>query len=519
MPLKSRHLLYLIFLFLLSGLLGYYLMPATLDWSGDYALYMGQAKSILEGTEDELLVFNTFCMEQSDFPEGPHLYPWGYPLLLAGLWSIAGDGLPAIQLMHFAFYWGALVMLFGIFRRKLGDVLTLALVTLFALNPVMLAFCGIVRSDIPFLFFAMLAIYLIQRIGYKDKPVNKTILRLLLGLSIFCASAIRSEGVMLLVVWMGWHFMEAFLALPRHKSIGHLFGWLPKALIPALVFVICGMLLVFFLPDGSASHLGHLHRIDLSWLAKNTWYYINLPSRFLPFYRLPIVHALHFVLFGLAIAGIYHRFRKDVLYWLYLAVLLPVFIAWPSEQGIRFIFTILPFYFYFLFQGISALGHYLSKLGPLWAYAERAPYALTMLLLLGYTVTTIHNMAYQENHPKDYAYAKYPDGPSETHTEELFHFIKTKTNQKDLMVFRRPRVLSLMTGRKAIRETRLEKLKNLSGAYVIYDRQIPEKQKDSQLDISLLPASDAGFFREIYQNKRFVVYTVNPLFAVNFTDL
>ena len=80
------HFVFLFLIILLSGVLGYFSINNGHPWSGDFALYIRQAESLLAGSTDELLAFNRYAMENSVYPEppiGPNLYPWGFPLLLS----------------------------------------------------------------------------------------------------------------------------------------------------------------------------------------------------------------------------------------------------------------------------------------------------------------------------------------------------------------------------------------------------------------------------------------------------
>ena len=53
-------------------------------WGDDWALYIRQAKGLLDGHPNRVLTQNEFTVNASDGPEfSPPLYPWGFPLILA----------------------------------------------------------------------------------------------------------------------------------------------------------------------------------------------------------------------------------------------------------------------------------------------------------------------------------------------------------------------------------------------------------------------------------------------------
>ena len=61
------------------------------NWGDDFASYIRQAECIVQGSWEPFLSQNRFTIEQSDIVPGPLAYPWGYPLLLAGVILLAGQ--------------------------------------------------------------------------------------------------------------------------------------------------------------------------------------------------------------------------------------------------------------------------------------------------------------------------------------------------------------------------------------------------------------------------------------------
>ena len=57
----------------------------------DFALYVNQAKSLVQGNVGETLASNHFAVDNSSWHSfSPYSYPWGFPLLLAPMMLIKG---------------------------------------------------------------------------------------------------------------------------------------------------------------------------------------------------------------------------------------------------------------------------------------------------------------------------------------------------------------------------------------------------------------------------------------------
>ena len=52
------------------------------EWGDDFAWYIMQAKSIVNGKTDALIEMGKFINTQSTMQVGPVAYPWGYPIIL-----------------------------------------------------------------------------------------------------------------------------------------------------------------------------------------------------------------------------------------------------------------------------------------------------------------------------------------------------------------------------------------------------------------------------------------------------
>ena len=169
---KTLSLLALIVL--LSGAISFSLLTRGHSWLDDFAAYLMQAKSILDGTMGDFVRRNTFTVTESSYPPGPAAYPWGFPLLLAPVYAVFGMSVLAFKLVNTLFYALFLVIFFALARTRLTEGKSLLLTAVLAFNPALLLAHDQIISDIPFLFFCTLAIFLIDVFTLRESPKAQT---------------------------------------------------------------------------------------------------------------------------------------------------------------------------------------------------------------------------------------------------------------------------------------------------------------------------------------------------------
>ena len=88
----------------ISGAFMLALMDSNHNWGGDFSQYIAQAQALINGTIPTQIANNTLMMSLNDFPYGPNVYPWGYPLLLAPVLAIFGENLAALKCVNIALF-------------------------------------------------------------------------------------------------------------------------------------------------------------------------------------------------------------------------------------------------------------------------------------------------------------------------------------------------------------------------------------------------------------------------------
>jgi predicted membrane-bound mannosyltransferase len=158
----------LILIILASLLVGACTLTRGHHWGDDFAWYIVQAESILNGTTDEFMEQSAFTNRESTTHVGPLAYPWGYPLILLPVYAVKGISPLALKLPALFFYAGFLIVLHLLMSSRLTQTESLLIVALFAFNPLLLDFLDQILSDIPFLFFSTLSLLLLTREGNRS---------------------------------------------------------------------------------------------------------------------------------------------------------------------------------------------------------------------------------------------------------------------------------------------------------------------------------------------------------------
>ena len=99
-------------------------------WGDDWAWYVLQAKSVLNGTMDEFMETSAFTNNKSTIYVGPLAYPWGYPLILAPAYALRGIHPLVLKLPALFLYAGFLVILYLLMRNRLSESESLLIVAL-----------------------------------------------------------------------------------------------------------------------------------------------------------------------------------------------------------------------------------------------------------------------------------------------------------------------------------------------------------------------------------------------------
>lgn len=468
---------FLILILLFSLAIGSSTLTRGHEWGDDFASYIMQAQSVLNGKTGEFVARNTFTIFKSSFQIGPVAYPWGYPLILTPMIAIKGIHPLTLKLPGLFFFIGFLICFYLLIKDRLTRTESLRLVSLFAFNPMFIKFLDQILSDVPFLFFIFLGLLLIV------KFIPNTWNSITLGAIIFFAFFIRTTGIILLASYLTYQALCFFRQPSSRKAI---------MINSALVTVSFGLLVILtslIFPNGQGSYFEQLKGLTFAIFKGNIVSYFHLFVIF--FGTEPIWNYIYYALVVFFIIGAwtYHNVDQPIL--IFFALYLIAIVFWPEWQGPRFIFPLLPIFFYFAFQGISTV---INKLPENYRSLGIDASYVFWVVIIGIFLFTSSTRAY--SNLKD---DRKINGPFDPYSSDVFNYIKEKTPPESVVIFYKPRAMRLFTDRNTLMSTECDRLK--LGNYVV----ISYKAENSQI-----PPDEIGKcglpLINVFENKRFVVY-------------
>jgi len=460
-------------------LLGFFTLSRGHLWWDDFAGYLLQSKSILDWKMGEEVRRNAFTVENSSYPPGPEAYPWGFPLLMAPVYAVFGLNPLWLKMMGLVFY-GVFVLCTALLARSsLDEIDTLLVTGMLAFAPSLIGANDLIQSDIPFLAFSTLGLFLIGRF-----PSGKTAEGVAAGAVIFMAFFLRTNGVLLLAPLL----VSGLLAYwPDWRSM------LRKLAAPGLTFAGLAALQMIIFPGGQSSYFTHFSMFSPARLLDNLMYYLWLPA--LTFEQIPGGWALYPPLAALALVSLGAHWRRDAGLHVYGWITCLLFIIWPERQGLRFIYPALPFLFIAAFDGLRLS---IGRLRPGWQkMAGRAARAiLGLVALAAFGVSAFSAVQVMKG-------GREINGPFDVYSKQMYEFVREETPVESVMVFVRPRALRLFTDRNAFMTENCSDL--VKGDYVILHQKMGESGQIAPDDVG---ACVEVALEEVYRNKRFSVYMI-----------
>lgn len=168
----------------------------------DFALYLRQAQSIFDGNMAQVVADNRFtAIFSGSEPFTPYAYPWGFPLLLSPFvnrWGLDYDRLKWVVVLALA-AWAVLVH--GVVRRRIGRIGAAAVVLCVFTAPAMLKHTDSLLSEFPHALAVGLVVWWFDRIHRQHGRLRDAPNGALIGLGALGALAFnfRRESIVLFV--------------------------------------------------------------------------------------------------------------------------------------------------------------------------------------------------------------------------------------------------------------------------------------------------------------------------------
>jgi len=460
------------------------------DWGDDFAQYIAQAASISEGTFDQIIRLSNFRYENTDdsLRLGPKLYPWGFPVLLAAIYRFWGIDMVAMKLFTAMFFMMSLPVIYLIFKDRMNSILGLMLVAVIAFNPSIFIFKEKILADFPFLFFTLLSVYCIKCfILNGDFLINRVFSMFLLGVLLFISFSIRSNGILLLPCLFGAQVVEIrslWIASEKNYRRASIY------FVPYVIFFFLVKLVNSILPNGMSSYGEALNYMSLQSIFDHAVFYSHVMSRF---FSIPVQKSgafLYLAILPFFFIGLAERFKRDYLYVIYIALTLGLFIVFPWTQGLRYIFPLVPFFLYFSFVGLDLIQHKMTRTMGLNHVGTLAAAIILVLFMHG---TGMHLYSrYGEN-------GTTVDGPYRKESMKMFDYIRDNTPKDSVIIFFKPRAMTLYTERFSAMTTDFEKAIRCGGDYAVIKRT-------NSWDVIL--KGHEHEVKEVFSNDEFRIYNL-----------
>jgi hypothetical protein len=454
------------------------------DWGDDFAWYIVQARSILNGTTEEFMRQSEFTNTRSTTHVGPLAYPWGYPLILVPVYAIKGISPLGLKLPGLVFYAGFLICLYYLTKSRITRTESLLIVSLFAFNPMLIEFEDQILSDIPFLFFSTLTLLLMT----QDKR-RGAVQYALIGVSIFLTTFMRATGILLLGSFLIVEFFRFLKNIKDREAVRQI---ILDNFILCLAFVVLFSINVVLFPGGGESYLSQYAGLTVELVREFAVLYFNIFSWF--FGVSQGWRYLYYLLFVFFLVGAWVRRRDETVFIVFTVLWMVVHITYPYWQGPRYIFPVLPIFIYFTFHGIKTV---VARLPERYRFvADRMHLVfwsvIAVILLFNSGAIAVVNLQS----------GRSINGPFDSYSMEVYEYINEKTPPDSVIVFFKPRVMVLMTGHDTIMSMECDRI--LLGDYLVLNRKVEENQQipPGEIGNCNLPLED------VLRNRRFIVYKV-----------
>lgn len=395
------------------------------NWGGDFSMYIAQAKSIIEGSLDELYELNKYSMTNSQYIIGPYLYPNGFPLLLSPIYLFFGIDFITMKLFCSLFFILSLPFIYFLLKSYFNNsIYSLFIIVMIAFHQYFLSFSDNILSDFPFLFFSVLTIFLF-------KKSNNFLHQVFLGILIYFTYSIREIGIVLIPSLIVYQVQEIFCAKVINRKQKSFY------IIPHIIFILLFIPSFVFFPKTGGGNYDLILNQSLGLMHDNIIYYGHLISAYLlgntvssKIMDIPLlwIFPLFIVFVGLIIE------KKNLHIVIYTTFIMVIYVLWPAVQGIRFLFPVIPFILFFFVNGIN---FFTDKFNIKF---------LNIIILILFSVNIIYeglkSTLYWSHLDTNTAYT--PE------MKEIYSFISNTVPENEIIVFFKPRVLRLFTERNSI---------------------------------------------------------------------
>ena len=335
-------------------------------WGDDFALYIRQSEGLVNGNWAQVISDNHFSVDNSAWHTfSPYVYPWGFPMLLAPFysqWGLDYEHLKWLGVICFAVF---LVCFNRITERRIGYGAALALTVAIGCSLPFLGQTNTVQSEMPFLAFAGISLWLIDRLGERNAwEADRAWPLVALGGVLAFTFNIRREGLALLVALAAVHVVH--LVTTRHapkwwRSVRWKRLTLPYVTFAVSVAVFQLVLPSVLVPDYPGTGFQNL-KANVPYFRDELASQLGFSRPYRDHYEVFGSTTLGQTMFRLVlwliligfVARLVRNWRQDASLLAYTAAMIGVTGRLPFHEG-RYLLQLTPFLLYFAAQALPTL--------------------------------------------------------------------------------------------------------------------------------------------------------------------
>jgi hypothetical protein len=476
------------------------------NWGGDFSLYIHHALNLVSGKpySDTGYILNPYNPWIS-----PAVYPPVFPVLLAPVVAIFGINFYAMKIYLIGYLCASLIVLYRLIVYKIESAeLRWGVILIAGLCPWFWDLKDNILSEFVFMFFMLLFMLVGEKLlrNTEDMSVGRQIkMGLIVGLLGYLAYGSRTIGVILVPC-----FVFAYLVFNRK------FNYI--IVVSVLSFAVLFLVQERFMDTNAAyAEMVQHHQekrtvmqdarkeqtsilnpaMILQYIKRNIAYYDLQMTRYWTngfsehFRNLTYILTVLLMLTGFLLL-IFRKNVSELISLGYIGLLLAV----PFLQGNRYLLPIIPLYILYVFKGLEApfikrvpvSGHFLFG-------------ALMAIILASYAG------AYSGKQ-----YGPIRGGVEDPASQDIFRYIRENIPENARIVFKKPRVLALFTGRPSFvyepdfgPENTWKMLHELNGEYVLMI-DFPGTRDNIEYRQTIRDRLD--LLEKVYSNENFTLYKI-----------
>ncbi len=482
-------------------------------WGDDSAAYISEGIAIANGSLQKQAELN-YIMHPSELPEEATpeglVYVWGYPLVLSGVYNLAGFD----RVNYSSVIWYKIPLLLSLsllagvqylfFRRRFsaGVSAVSSLVLCFSEN--LVENLNYLYSDILFLFFSMLSFLAMELYSEESKSTGmesrvkkrNLFLGLFYGAILWYTYEIRLNGITVCIAASVGHAVSLWKSRNQLKRTNIL-----PCLFPYVVMICLIVVSEQFFLAQATSNMSAVGKAAPEIIGSNIQFYWKQIYNFLN--GLPRIK-FKYTGYIFAMACITGIFRKGFsLENLYLTLLLFgtlfINITLSYNQGLRYLYNILPIFLMYTVYGLQAAWRRVSSVisfsGKIRAVIMLCAVCTMLLLpLLNIVSDGIDNR-------KNWGYT----GDGDVYSKEavdMYRYIRENVPEDKIIAFGKPRSLYLNTERISMRT-------GCNGHTIADADYYLEYESTYHIFAGEKEEAEATPKETIYKNRLFTLYSVN----------